>query len=70
MKKIRFAIVGCGNRGNVYAEYALAYPQEAEIVAAVDVDSVHLKETARKFSLSNEYVFDNLDDFLKAKILV
>ena len=68
MKKIRFAIVGCGNRGNVYAEYALAYPQEAEIVAAVDVDSVHLKETARKFSLSNEYVFGNLDDFLKAKI--
>lgn len=68
MKKIKLAVVGCGNRGNVYADYAIKFPNEAEIVAVVDVDRVHLQETAEKFGLKKEGIFENLDDFLAAKV--
>jgi len=68
MKKIRMAIVGCGDRGNVYASYALQYPQEAEVVAVVDVNPVALQVTGDKFAIPNAFRFSSLAAFLQAKI--
>lgn len=33
MKKLKMALIGCGDRGNVYASHALRHPDELEIVA-------------------------------------
>ncbi len=68
MKKVKLALVGCGDRGNVYASYALQVPDEAEIVAVVDLDEVVLKETGDKFNLPENRRFNSLEKFLAAKI--
>lgn len=61
-------LLGCGDRGNVYISYALKQPEEAEVVAVIDVDPIALQTTADKFSIPNERRFSCLDDFLEAKI--
>ena len=33
MKKIKLAVVGYGNRGQVYADYSLDEPTEVEVAA-------------------------------------
>lgn len=45
--KKRAVIVGYGNRGQVYAGYALSNPNELEIAAVVDVNEFRLKEAKR-----------------------
>ncbi len=68
MKKIRLALIGCGDRGNVYASYALKKPNEAEIVAVCDLDPVALQTTGDKFNLPSERRFSTFEDFLMANI--
>ena len=36
MRKIKMAVVGYGNRGQVYADYSLDEPNELEIVEIID----------------------------------
>ena len=43
MKKIKIAVVGYGNRGQVYADYSLDEPQEVEVVAVVDCNKYKLE---------------------------
>ena len=68
IKKMKFAILGCGNRGQVYADYALQCPDEAEVVAVIDPNPVHLKETGDRHNVPAERRFENIHDFLAAKI--
>lgn len=68
MKKIKVVVLGCGDRGNVYASYAKRYPEEMEVVAVVDVDEVSLKVTGDKYDLPETMRFSDIDDFLKAKV--
>ena len=62
------SLLGCGDRGNVYASYALKNPDEAELIAVVDVDPVVLKTTGDLYNIPQEMRFSCLDDFLAAKI--
>ena len=68
MKKIKMAVLGCGDRGNVYASYALQAQDEAEVVAVIDIDEVALKTTGDKYGLGDDRRFSCLDDFLTANI--
>lgn len=68
VKKLKAVLLGAGNRGTVYADYSLSNPERLEIVAEVDTDRTHREEGQKRYGLKNEAVFDNLDDFLNAKI--
>lgn len=68
MKKITIALVGCGDRGNVYCSYALKHPDEAEVTAVTDIDPVALKVTGDLYGIPAERRFLNIEDFLAAKI--
>ncbi len=68
MKKIKLAVLGCGDRGNVYASYALSHPDEAEVVAVCDVDPVALKSTGDKYRLPENMRFSSIDAFLRAGV--
>lgn len=68
MKKIKLAVVGCGDRGKIYASYALQCPTEAEIVAVVDVNPVALKVAGDEHNVPQNRRFSTLDEFLAAKI--
>lgn len=68
MKKITMAVLGCGDRGNCYAKYALQHPDEAEVVAVIDINPVALQVTGDAFNVPANRRFASLDDFLEAKI--
>lgn len=68
MKKITAAVVGCGDRGNVYASYAIEQPKELEIIAVTDIDSIALNTTGDKYNVPAKNRFSNIDAFLSSKI--
>ena len=64
MKTIRAASVGVGNRGNIYANFALTNSDIMEIVAVVDPDRIHRDEFAEKHSIPSNMRFSSIDEFL------
>ena len=70
MKKIKIAVVGYGNRGQVYADYSLDEPQEVEVVAVVDCNDYKLEVAKERYGLSNQQVFSTYKEFLASGLKV
>ncbi len=68
MKKLTCAILGYGLRGQAYAEYALIRSEELEVVAVIDFSPVGLSKAQKAFNLSEDKLFNSLDDFLEKKL--
>lgn len=68
MKQIRAALLGFGNRGGIYADHSLDYPDEMKIVAVIEINKVRLNEAQKRYGLADDEVFTDLDEFLKRKI--
>ena len=68
MKKIKMAVVGYGNRGQVYADYSLDEPNELEIVAIIDPNEFKLQVAKERYGLSEGQVFTCYADFVKSGI--
>lgn len=68
MKKLKAVLLGAGNRGLVYADYASAHPTELEIIAVVEVNKHRLAEARARYNLSPDMAFTALEDFLDKKI--
>ena len=68
MKRIKMAVVGYGNRGQIYAEYALLEPKELEVVAVIDPNPFKREEAKKKHGLSGGQVFESYADFLSSGI--
>lgn len=68
MKQLKAALVGAGNRGQVYSDYSLQRPEELKIISVIDVNEFRLNEVAEKYSVGKDMAFSNLDDFIKANI--
>lgn len=67
MKQLKAVLVGFGNRGGIYADYSLKFPEQLKIVGVVEVNPYRLKNAKERYSLADNQVFDNIDDFLKTK---
>ena len=61
MKQIKAIVVGYGDRGSIYASYALECPEELEIIAVVDPDKTRLQLAKELHHLSDEQLFADLD---------
>ncbi|MBQ7643334.1 MAG: Gfo/Idh/MocA family oxidoreductase [Clostridia bacterium] len=68
MKKLYAALVGAGNRGQIYADYSLERGDELSIVAVVEPNALRRKEAGDKYRLPEERRYADLDGFLKDKI--
>lgn len=68
MKQLKAALVGAGNRGQVYSDYSLQRPEELKIISVIDINEFRLKEVAEKYNVGSDMAFLNLDDFIKADI--
>lgn len=65
---MKLALIGAGQRGMIYAEYAY-YKKNEEIAAVVEPHEERRKIAAEKFGIPEEHVFTNVDDFFaKGKI--
>jgi predicted dehydrogenase len=67
MKQLKAVLVGFGNRGGIYADYSLKFPEQLKIVGVVEVNPYRLKNAKERYGLADNQVFDNIDDFLKTK---
>lgn len=67
-KKIKIAVIGYGDRGSIYANYAYTNKEEAQIVAVVDLLEYRLKEASEKFNVPQQNLFTSIEDFINAKI--
>ena len=65
-KPVTVAIIGLGNRGNVYARYAKKFPHAMKVVALADINNVRLKTMGDEHDVSMENRFDSVDAFLAA----
>lgn len=68
MKKLKCVVLGYGDRGTRYAEYARVAPDELEVIGVIDPNPVKRNNAKIKFSLKDEMLFENLDSFLSAGI--
>lgn len=66
MKIIKFAVLGYGNRGQGYTDYALKHPEEYSVEAIIEKNP---KKTS-KIDREKVKVFTNLNDFLQSDIKV
>lgn len=67
--QVKAVVVGYGDRGSIYADYATRYPEELKIEAVVDVNPVRLNLAKEKFHLSDEQCMTDLETLTaKAKI--
>ncbi len=68
MNKLSCALVGAGNRGTVYCDYALSCPQELQIVAVVEPDDLRRNQARERYGIEPERAFADLKDFVAASI--
>ena len=61
-KPVTAILIGAGNRGNVYADYALTHPDELKITGIAEQDAVRNGRFARKHAISAENRFYNWND--------
>jgi len=69
MNKVKAIIMGFGDRGQVYAEYAKKAPERFEIVGVVDPDTVRVEKAKKLYGLSDDMCFTDPQKFYaKGKI--
>ena len=67
MKKIKVGLIGIGNRGGMYHDFARANSDLCEVVAIVDFK---LEQQLKRIGNPQDvaYLFNNTDDFYAANI--
>ncbi|KAF2075180.1 hypothetical protein CYY_003528 [Polysphondylium violaceum] len=66
-KPVRIIIVGCGNRGYVYSQYAIERPNRLQVVAVADPIQFRRENVAKPFNLDSQYIYKDWRDILKSK---
>lgn len=64
-KPVSAILIGAGNRGNIYADYAIIHPDELNIVGVADQDAVRNGRFARKHNIVAANRFYNWEDVFK-----
>jgi predicted dehydrogenase len=62
-KPVTVAILGLGNRGNVYARYSKKFPHAMKIVAIADINEARLKSLGDEYDVPKEMRFKSVDEF-------
>ena len=64
MKKINWGIIGLGNIAEKFAE-GFNFSENANLLSVSSYNEKKLKKFKKKFSLSEEYCFNNYEDLFK-----
>ncbi|CAF4242628.1 unnamed protein product, partial [Adineta steineri] len=58
-RQITGIIVGCGNRGQNYAQYARHFPERFRLIAVADPRPVVREKLQKLYSLEDKYVYND-----------
>ena len=64
---MKVALIGAGQRGNIYATY-LKEKLGAEIEAVVDISPEKLRIAQKKYSVSDNRLYESFDDFIESNL--
>ena len=65
MKKIKFIVVGYGNRAAIYCRNAMKLDKNVEFVACVDPDTKKLVKAQKELGVSSEMCFTDLEELVR-----
>jgi predicted dehydrogenase len=65
MQKVSVVVIGFGDRAVAYTKYALNNPDRLEVKAVIDPNPFRRELAKEMFKLSDEFLFDNMEDCLK-----
>ena len=63
-KPITVAVLGAGNRGNVYARYSKMFPSTMKIVAVADINPARLANFGENYNVPESARYKSADEFL------
>ena len=64
MEKVKAIVLGAGSRGNAYAQYSLARPEELQITAVAEADPARREQFAAKYGLTADACFESWEEIL------
>ncbi|MBE6644074.1 MAG: Gfo/Idh/MocA family oxidoreductase [Ruminococcaceae bacterium] len=64
MKTLKVACVGAGNRGIIYSNFAIKFPERMKVVAVVDPNELHRTEFAKTHEIPKEMQFASVEEFV------
>ncbi|NNF22949.1 MAG: Gfo/Idh/MocA family oxidoreductase [Saprospiraceae bacterium] len=64
-KPITAITLGAGNRGNVYGNYAIEYPERLDIVGVAEPVNIRRKRYIQKHSIKKKHAFKTWEDVFK-----
>jgi predicted dehydrogenase len=67
-RQITGIILGCGNRGQNYAEYARHFPERFRLVAVAEPRSNVRDKLQKHFSLDSNHVYDDWRQLIDPKV--
>ena len=62
-RTISVVIIGIGNRGRVYANYAKKFPQIMQVAGIVENNVKRLERCGKEYGVPQEHLFKSLDEF-------
>lgn len=65
MKQLTAAVLGFGDRGQIYSKYSLQFPKKLKIVAIVEPNKLRLENAKKLFNLPDNMCFLSYNDFIK-----
>ncbi len=66
-KPVTAITLGAGNRGNVYGNYGVKYPNELDIVGVAEPIPIRRKRYSEKHQIKKKHVFHTWEDVFKVK---
>jgi predicted dehydrogenase len=65
MNPIEIIIIGAGDRGNVYAEYALAHPDRVQVVGVAEPREYYRNKMAQEHAIVPENIYEDWKDIVE-----
>ncbi|EGC35065.1 hypothetical protein DICPUDRAFT_55402 [Dictyostelium purpureum] len=63
-KVVKLIVVGCGQRGHVYSQYAIERPNRLKIVGVCDPIKYRREKMAKEFGLEQDKIFSDWNDII------
>ena len=58
-------IVGCGGRGQIFAEYSKQYPNEMRVIAIAEKRDYLREKMKKEYNIDNKYIFSDYHELLE-----